>query len=1013
LSADSEQEIQPIIPGLNLGTTQADSEKAQSKTTRIVKSNEHTPHSRYKAEIDLDNSDIIQETETGKIANRVKVGGIDSDSNDSLIREINAIQLEIQGAGAYANYTKPTDGTDKNENISNQEANVIDNTATNSTTIEQGRVTQLTTENSTIFGGREPQKLPPPAVASAPTPSELGAESVNGRAPDYRRPGSTSQATSVTSGGLDSEARATPLIATGGLEEAGDLIQLNSAGRGHALEKGIQEATGVAHQNHGIQPNDKSAATRGIQQDIPFTFFDVNVRNLIGRLEHITGANRFQPIDQKTEIIGDSEAASTTSFDVAEYDLEDTFRAACNTDTAENNNDTTEGHRNYGQPFQKDNDRWYGANLPPIHFQTYNPLSSLPPNHFQYSNPPSGLPSNQFQQYNPPSGLASSAQYYTPSGNLPSNFQHHNPPDGLTSNAQYYTLSSNLPSNSQYYNPPGGLAANTQYHNPPGNSSYKSEHYQHPNQNKPRIIIKGDQPIPGHCITKPPTVDTCKGRTEAELNGEHTKNQLEGLEKRGRRHVEWDNKYLIKPVAVKTKAVEQNSDPPQKSSDRDSTANKTTSEFPRVERSSNTNPSNTNTNTQPNNQVIEVIESGMSYMAPTPFRGHSSENPAQWIKFIGYWLSTTAAGRSNDLVKKLHQVAVFLADTALEWFETLNIANAQGDEVGYVSGSTTIRSFEDYEKAFIDRFKRNPNDRLADIAGLMLTKQSPTQTVEEFITMIKKQAAIIGATKEETFMIVINGLRADLKNHIMMFEPRSVEDVLKRGRLSERYLTYDKTTKVENESEKALSGISQLTTAERDSDGNRRSRVRFKEHQIDGRGKDRVEGPNYISRRHDRSGSSDSSRERWSDGGYSGSGDRYNKLEYNSNPRWRGGADLNRSSNYNNNGRDLNRNNKGGYNQFRNSNNMPRRDNYGAFGGNNGNYTDCNNCGKRHERGRCPAFGTQCTGCARWNHWARVCRSSRGGRGGLRRNSFDDRGQYNRQSYGYGSQQLADKPPSE
>ncbi|KAK7096845.1 hypothetical protein V1264_003892 [Littorina saxatilis] len=43
---------------------------------------------------------------------------------------------------------------------------------------------------------------------------------------------------------------------------------------------------------------------------------------------------------------------------------------------------------------------------------------------------------------------------------------------------------------------------------------------------------------------------------------------------------------------------------------------------------------------------------------------------------------------------------------------------------------------------------------------------------------------------------------------------------------------------------------------------------------------------------------------------------------------------------------------------------------------NNDEY-DCNNCGQRHGRRACPAYGKRCSNCTKPNHFAKVCRSRR------------------------------------
>ena len=39
----------------------------------------------------------------------------------------------------------------------------------------------------------------------------------------------------------------------------------------------------------------------------------------------------------------------------------------------------------------------------------------------------------------------------------------------------------------------------------------------------------------------------------------------------------------------------------------------------------------------------------------------------------------------------------------------------------------------------------------------------------------------------------------------------------------------------------------------------------------------------------------------------------------------------------------------------------------------------CRNCGGRHPRNKCPAWGATCSKCSKLNHWAKVCMSEKGG----------------------------------
>lgn len=382
------------------------------------------------------------------------------------------------------------------------------------------------------------------------------------------------------------------------------------------------------------------------------------------------------------------------------------------------------------------------------------------------------------------------------------------------------------------------------------------------------------------------------------------------------------------------------------------------------------------------------VPDGMAYLAPTPFKGLSSENPVQWIKFMSYWITTTYAGRGKNLKRALDQVAVFLADTALEWFETLTIMEEEEYQAIRDRGGNIecIKNWVDFETAFIDRFKRDANDRLAEITGLMELKQAETQTVEQYITLVKKQAAIVGAKPEEIYMIVINGLRSDLKRDIMMSEPRTVEDILRKGRLVERY-PREKTFK--GNDEKILSGISAMALDRRTEET--RGRVSFREPSVR---ETRTYGQNGNNRgRYDRS----LSPARRYNGNYRGNYGEDNRRDQSRERYNRGDNEFRNDRRYSNDRNQQTRN-------YGNQEYNQRERNNRRYVGNAGQNINCGNCGWQHVRNNCPAYGKICTNCKRTGHWARMCRG--GFRPGVQ--NYRDQGETNGQWRYSGSQQLAE-----
>ena len=210
----------------------------------------------------------------------------------------------------------------------------------------------------------------------------------------------------------------------------------------------------------------------------------------------------------------------------------------------------------------------------------------------------------------------------------------------------------------------------------------------------------------------------------------------------------------------------------------------------------------------------EELESfGMAYTTPVTFRGTSHENASTWWRHASWWLSTTRAGVSGDLRQQLHQIAVLFQDEAQNWFAGLHIGRSLG------SDSTAIRTIEQFEEAFLARFRRAEADRTGDVAALIQMKQTGSQPVEDFVTMIRRQGGIIGATEAEMFMAVVTGLKQDIKGQIMQFDPTSLEEVVKRGKIAERYplhsmarISMSDTGASQEKLDKIMTAVNELNT---------------------------------------------------------------------------------------------------------------------------------------------------------------------------------------------------------
>lgn len=387
----------------------------------------------------------------------------------------------------------------------------------------------------------------------------------------------------------------------------------------------------------------------------------------------------------------------------------------------------------------------------------------------------------------------------------------------------------------------------------------------------------------------------------------------------------------------------------------------------------------------------------MAYTTPNTFRGTSQENAVGWLRHAKWWLDTTRAGSSPDLRRRLHQLAVLFQDEAENWFANLRIGTATSDErmaSGEGNSSTAIQgvttqliaSWEDFERAFLQRFKRDESGRTGDITALIQMKQTPGQTVEEFVTAIRKQGTLVNATQQEMYMAVVTGMNQLIKAQIMQFDPPTLDEIVKRGKIAERYPIYSASNNTSSTAgrsnsrdklDQLISAVNELSVSAsppspRQSHPNNPVRVRFssaeprdeRDESSTRRSRSQTPTRGELDPRYDRN----SSRER------SGS----------PSPRRQGYQDERRDSNSQQRDRpqfvDGRPGNFSMQRPYREAENRFVRGQGRPMGGANWQSDRCGRCGRSHgEGGRCPAINTSCANCGRRGHWRVCCRGGRGG----------------------------------
>lgn len=276
----------------------------------------------------------------------------------------------------------------------------------------------------------------------------------------------------------------------------------------------------------------------------------------------------------------------------------------------------------------------------------------------------------------------------------------------------------------------------------------------------------------------------------------------------------------------------------------------------------------------------------------------------------------------------------------------------------------------------------------------MQWKQETGQTVEEFIAKVRKQGNLIGASQNEIYMAVITGLRHDLKAQIMQWDPVTIEDVIKRGRVAERYpitRAYHDNSGRTDEISKLMRTVNEisdkLTTPVQRARSTTPPRVRFEEI----RNQDQGTQNRPLAR--------EQTPTRFETQGRPPTPPQHTQQTYNATNTNREQDRPSYQTRYNDQQRfDQPRpwQQRGTYRQRFNDGPRYTGNRYGNEQQAPG--ASCSSCGRNHEREeRCPARGTTCGMCGKMNHWRICCRGGRGG-GYQRGNTYNQqRNTYNQQ----------------
>ena len=152
---------------------------------------------------------------------------------------------------------------------------------------------------------------------------------------------------------------------------------------------------------------------------------------------------------------------------------------------------------------------------------------------------------------------------------------------------------------------------------------------------------------------------------------------------------------------------------------------------------------------------------------PTVFTGACEQEPESWHSSLLDYIDFKAI--PDD--KKLSFFKLRLADGAKDWLNALP-ANQKD-------------TFDNLTATFFARFKPKDLERYRFAKELLNLRQATDQSVDQFITSLRKKAALAAADEKTQVYSALNGLIPAISGYVLEHNPKTLDDVLTHARVAE------------------------------------------------------------------------------------------------------------------------------------------------------------------------------------------------------------------------------------
>ena len=165
---------------------------------------------------------------------------------------------------------------------------------------------------------------------------------------------------------------------------------------------------------------------------------------------------------------------------------------------------------------------------------------------------------------------------------------------------------------------------------------------------------------------------------------------------------------------------------------------------------------------------------------PPLFAGKAEEDADGFVKSFERYCTF----REVTEDKKLNLFAVLLKDSAADWLDALD--------------EDSTSTYAKLRAAFTKRYSSPVTLKYKSANELLTKKQADDETVDVYVTQMRKFARLIEADENILMYAVINGLKPQISAKVTEAQPQSVEQILEVARLAELTMSRVATTSMDS-----------------------------------------------------------------------------------------------------------------------------------------------------------------------------------------------------------------------